>query len=169
MIYLLWFLQTCLQYATSWSVLISFDFYNRQMDSKCEKIVRRWNTLEESIEIAVFKKWFLWENFLIFMITKQSFLCRNDSIVILLYSVSHFDITSSIISAIIIFSWEVIYMASKSWVVDGISCVVLVLVLNRSWSKFMSECGAVAGTMRGDALIISNNILRLGKQVLLQL
>ena len=60
-------------------------------------------------------------------------------------------------------------MASKSSVVDGISCVVLVLVLNRSWSKFMSECGAVAGTMRGDALIISNNILRLGKQVLLQL
>ena len=55
MIYLLWFLQTCLQYATSWSVLISFDFYNRQIDSKCEKIVRRWNTFEESIEIAVFK------------------------------------------------------------------------------------------------------------------
>ena len=32
----------------------------------------------------------------------------------------------------------------------------------------MSECRAVAGTMRGDALIISNNILRLGQQVLLQ-
>ena len=32
----------------------------------------------------------------------------------------------------------------------------------------MSECRAVAGTMRGAALIISNNILRLGQQVLLQ-
>ena len=138
------------------------DIYNRHIDSKCEKIVRRWSTLEESIEIAVFKKWFLWENFLIFMISKQSFLRRNDSIVILLYSVSHFDITSSIISAIMILSWEVVYMARKSSVVFG-------LVLNRSWSKFMRECGAVAGTMRGDALIISNNILRLGQQVLLEL
>ena len=124
MIYLLWFVKTCLQYAASWSVLIFLDFYNRQIDSKCEKIVRRWSTFEESIEIAVFKKWFLWENFLIFMITKQSFLRRNDSIVILLYSVSHFDITSSIISAIIILSWEVVYIARKSTVVDGVWCVV---------------------------------------------
>ena len=32
----------------------------------------------------------------------------------------------------------------------------------------MSECRAVAGTIRGAALIISNNILWLGRQVLLQ-
>ena len=32
------------------------DIYNRHIDSKCEKIVGRCSTLEESIEIAVFKK-----------------------------------------------------------------------------------------------------------------
>ena len=53
--------------------------------------------------------------------TKQSFLRQKDSIVILLCSVSQFDITSSIISDIIRFSLEVVYIVAqklqlKSWV-----------------------------------------------------
>ena len=53
--------------------------------------------------------------------TKQSFLRQKDSTVILLCFISKFDITLSIISDIIRFSLEVVYLVAqklqlKSWV-----------------------------------------------------